>query len=218
MQAGFWLERWEKNQIGFHEEEINSYLQTFFSSLNIPQESKVFVPLCGKSKDMLWLRTQGYEVLGVELSPIAVNDFFVENNLKPTVSDEGKFTCWEADGLCIYQGDFFNLSEEDLARCVATYDRASLIALPEDMCQQYVDHLKSIAHAISHTLLVTLEYDQNEMQGPPFSVDKNKVTQLLANNSEIKLLIKEDILPQNEHFIQRGLTRLIESAYLLTKK
>ncbi len=167
---------------------------------------------------MLWLRAQGHEVLGVELSPIAVNDFFVENNLKPTVSEQGKFKCWEADGLCIYQGDFFDLSEGDLARCVATYDRASLIALPRDMREQYVDHLKSIAHTINHTLLVTLEYDQNEMQGPPFSVDKNKVTQLLENNYAIELLIEEDILPQNEHFIQRGLTRLMESAYLLTKE
>jgi len=215
MQADFWLERWEQNQIGFHEEEINLYLQTFFNSLKIPQKSKIFVPLCGKSKDMLWLRSQGYEVFGVELSPIAVSDFFSENNLEPKISSHGKFKCWKSKGLCIYQGDFFDLKENDLANCMAIYDRASLIALPLDMRQQYVDHLKTIAIGISHTLLITLEYDQNEMQGPPFSVNVNKVNQLFEENCSIELLLKEDVLSKNEHFIQRGLTRLIERAYCL---
>lgn len=217
MKADFWLEKWEQNQIGFHEDEINSHLQTFFSSLNIPQKSKVFVPLCGKSKDILWLRSQGYEVLGVELSPIAVSDFFSENDLEPKISDHGNFKRWEAEDLCIYQGDFFDLSNEDLVNCTAIYDRASLIALPLDMRQQYVDHLRSIADAISHTLLVTLEYDQSEMQGPPFSVNKSTVNQLFEKHCNVELLLKEDILSQNEHFIKRGLTRLIESIYILTK-
>lgn len=87
MQADFWLERWEQNQIGFHEKEINSHLQNFWDKLKIPTGSKIFVPLCGKSSDMLWLLSKGFQVFGVELSPLAVKNFFAENSLEAQVSN-----------------------------------------------------------------------------------------------------------------------------------
>lgn len=213
MQADFWLERWEQNQIGFHEEEINSHLQKFWTNLKIPSGSKIFVPLCGKSSDMLWLLSQGYQVFGVELSPLAVKSFFAENKLEARVTDCGAFQRWEMDGLSIFQGDFFDLSSENLLGCSAIYDRASLIALPVEMRQQYTQHLRKIVPTLSHTLLVTLEYDQNEMQGPPFSVSEDEVQRLFASASNIECLFTEDILEQNEQFKQKGLTRLIERAY-----
>ncbi len=213
MQADFWLERWEQNQIGFHEEEINSHLQKFWGSLKIPPESKIFVPLCGKSSDMLWLLSQGYHILGVELSPLAVKSFFAENNLEARVTDCGAFQCWEMNGLTIFQGNFFDLTSEDLRDCCAIYDRASLIALPVEMRQQYAQHLREVAPAISHTLLVALEYDQDEMQGPPFSVSENEVHSLFGTAIQIECLFAEDILEQNEQFKKKGLTRLIEKAY-----
>ena len=215
MQADFWLERWEQNQIGFHEKEINSHLQNFWDKLKIPTGSKIFVPLCGKSSDMLWLLSKGFQVFGVELSPLAVKNFFAENSLEAQVSDYGEFQRWEMDGLTIFQGNFFDLSSEDLQSCCAIYDRASLIALPIEMRQQYSEHLSKIVPALSKTLLVTLEYDQNKMQGPPFSVTKNEVHTLFSTPSNIECLYSEDILEQNEQFKQKGLTRLIESAYLL---
>ena len=218
MQADFWLERWEQNQIGFHEEEINSHLQKFWSRLNIPSGSKIFVPLCGKSSDMLWLLSQGYQVFGVELSPLAVKSFFAENNLQARVSDCGAFQRWEMDGLTIYQGNFFDLSSEDLLDCCAIYDRASLIALPVEMRQPYSQRLHEIVPALSHTLLVTLEYNQDEMQGPPFSVSADEVHRLFGAVSKIECLYKDDILEQNEQFKQKGLTRLLENAYWLSSK
>ena len=216
MQADFWLERWEQNQIGFHEEEINSHLQKFWTNLKIPSGSKIFVPLCGKSSDMLWLLSQGYQVFGVELSPLAVKSFFAENKLEARVTDCGAFQRWEIDGLSIFQGDFFDLSSEDLLGCSAIYDRASLIALPVEMRQQYTQHLRKIVPALSHTLLLTLEYDQNEMQGPPFSVSEDEVQRLFASASNIECLFTEDILEQNEQFKQKGLARLVETAYWLS--
>ena len=216
MQVDFWLERWEQNQIGFHEQEINSHLQKFWGNLNILPGSKIFVPLCGKSSDMLWLLSQGYQVFGVELSPLAVKSFFAENDLEARMTDSGAFQRWEMDGLEIFQGNFFDLSSEDLQDCCAIYDRASLIALPIEMRQQYVKHLNEIAPAISHSLLVTLEYDQDEMQGPPFSVAENEVHNLFAAASKIECLFKEDILQQNKQFKQKGLTRLVEKAYWLS--
>ena len=217
MHSEFWHERWEQNQIGFHEEEINSHLQNFWGTLNIPSNSKIFVPLCGKSRDMLWLLSQGYQVLGVELSPLAVKNFFSENNLEALVTDYGVFQRWETDDLCIYLGNFFDLSSEDLADCKAIYDRASLIALPPEMREQYAQHLNTIVPTISDRLLVTLEYAQKDMQGPPFSVSENEVRILFGGEFNIKCLFEEDILEQNDQFRQRGLTHLQEKAYWLRK-
>jgi thiopurine S-methyltransferase len=167
---------------------------------------------------MLWLLSQEYEVLGVELSPIAVKSFFSENDLEPRITDCGDFQRWEAEGLCIYLGDFFDLSAENLIDCSVIYDRASLIALPLNMRQRYVDHLRGVAHAINQTLLITLEYDQSKMQGPPFSVNKSSVHQMFEEGCDVECLLEENILEKNERFIQKGLTYLMESVYLLNKR
>ena len=213
MQADFWHERWEQNQIGFHTEAINSHLQNFWGTLNIPAGSKIFVPLCGKSRDMLWLLSQGHEILGVEISPVAVKNFFSENQLEPRVTDCGTFQRWKSDNLTIYIGDFFELSGEDMKDCNAIYDRAALIALPPEMRKQYAAHLKTIAPEIAHTLLVTLEYDQDEMPGPPFSVHENEVRMLFAQVFNIECLYEEDSLVHNDNFKRRGLTHLVEKVY-----
>ncbi len=144
MQADFWHERWEQNQIGFHQPEINSHLQAFWGRMSVPAASQIFVPLCGKSRDMLWLRSQGFMVTGVELSAIAVRDFFAENGLEPSVTQQGAFERWECDGLVILQGDFFHLTAKDVADCAGVFDRASLIALPLEMRVQYAQHFMAI--------------------------------------------------------------------------
>ncbi|MDF1583096.1 MAG: thiopurine S-methyltransferase [Methyloprofundus sp.] len=215
MQAEFWLERWQQNQIGFHAQEINSHLQNYWSKLKLPKKRRIFVPLCGKSSDMLWLLAQGYEVLGVELSPLAAQSFFADNQLNAKVRECGAFQCWEIDGLSIYQGDFFALTREDLAACNAIYDRAALIALPAEIRQKYAQHLKQIAPSLTDTLLITLEYDQNEMQGPPFSVTEQEVSSLFGGVCEIECLFAEDCLAENEHLKNRGLSHLMEKVYWL---
>ncbi len=217
MQADFWHERWEQNQIGFHEEAINNHLQEFWKTLNVPPGSRIFVPLCGKSRDMLWLLSQGYDVLGVEISPLAVKNFFAENKLEPQMTDYGNFQHWQNDKLTIYQGDFFDLSREHLQDCSAIYDRAALVALPPAMRKQYAKHLMTIAPKISHTLLVTLEYAQNEMQGPPFSVPENEVRTLFEQEFNIECMFAEDRLEENNNFKQKGLSHLVEKVYRLSK-
>ena len=218
MHTDFWLERWQQNQIGFHEQEVNAHLHKFWESLNIPSNSTIFVPLCGKSRDILWLLSLGYHVVGVEISPLAVENFFAENKLEAIMSDCGAFRLWEADGLSIYQGNFFDLTCTHLSDCNAIYDRAALVALPEEMRQEYAQHLKNIIPKLTHTLLVTLEYTQHEMPGPPFSVDENEVHHLFADTFAIDLLAKEDSLQHNENFRQRGLSSLVEKVYRLSNR
>ena len=215
MNPDFWQERWQKNEIGFHQQEINAHLQDYWPRLGVAAGSQVFVPLCGKSRDLLWLRARGHMVLGVELSPIAVRDFFRENALEPHTSHVGAFERCEADGLSILCGDFFNLTAEDLKGVAGVYDRASLIALPPDMRPRYADHLSAILPKGAAILLVTMEYRQTEMNGPPFSVSEDEVRKLYEKHYDVTRLFTKDILAENPRFRERGLSALSEKVYQL---
>ncbi len=216
MKKEFWLERWEREETGFHQEDINPYLRRYWQELHLEGGSEVFVPLCGKSLDMLWLRDQGHQVLGVELSEIAVRAFFAENGYTPQHETLGKFDRCEADGIRILCGDFFDLGREALKNVVAVYDRASLIALPPEMRERYVRHLAGILPPATRILLVTVDYPEAEMQGPPFPVSSGEVEALYRDHAEVRLLEQLDVLAQNPRFRQRGLSRMRENIFLLT--
>ena len=213
MDPDFWHARWRTSEIGFHQEEINLHLQNFWAQTGTAAGSSVFVPLCGKSRDLLWLREQGHPVLGVEISPIAVEAFFQENGLVARQTMQGSFTRWEYEGLVILCGDFFDLQHEDLAGVGATYDRASLIALPPALRQRYAEQFTRLLPAAAPTLLVTLEYPQQEMDGPPFSVTEEEVRGLFEPQRQVTRLYRQSILEENPRFQARGLSRLEEKAY-----
>ena len=215
MQHEFWHERWQLNQIGFHNQQINGHLQHNWSALSIAPGSRVFVPLCGKSKDMLWLLAQGVDVVGVELSPLAVQAFFAENGLSATTHQQGKFSVSETDGICIYCGDLFDLSANELTGVNAVYDRASLVALPPEMREAYAAHMQRLLEPGTKALLVAFDYPQNEMQGPPFSVQTSEVQKLYSNWCDVELLYTEDIFDKEPNFRDKGVTRMQEQVYAL---
>jgi len=217
MDPDFWLQRWQDNLTGFHRLEVNPQLEALWPQLRLAPGEQVFVPLCGKSLDMLWLREQ-YAVLGVELSPIAVEAFFTENGLEPEHSRHELFSVCETDRLTLLCGDFFDLQPQQLCRVRAVYDRASLIALPEDMRVRFVSHLTDLLPLGVPMLLVTLDYDQTQMNGPPFSVEEQEVRDLFAPYWSIQLVHEEDILAKEPRFRERGLSRLSEKIYLLGKQ
>ena len=167
--------------------------------------------LCGKSKDMIWLRKQGFRVLGVELSDIAVQAFYKENGYVPKHIVDGKFDRYEADDIRILCGDFFDLSKDDLSNVSAVYDRAALIALPHELRIRYARHLVSILPPATQVLLITVDYPQMEMQGPPFSVSSGETKTLFTGHAKALLLTQMDVLAQNPRFQQRGLSRLREN-------
>lgn len=218
MDRDFWHERWQRNEIGFHQQEINAHLQDYWELLAVPAGGLVFVPLCGKSRDLLWLRARGHAVLGVEISPIAVRDFFAENALTPQVTRQGAFERYEADGLAILCGDFFDLTPELLQAVAGVYDRASLIALPPGLRTRYAGHSTAILPAAAGTLLVTMEYPQNEMSGPPFAVREDEVCLLYDKRYTVTCLFTKDILAENPRFRERGLSALAEKVYRLVPR
>jgi len=216
MDKDFWLQRWEREEIGFHQDEVNPYLHQYWRELFPDHSSKVFVPLCGKSRDMLWLRKLGHPVLGVEFSAIAVQAFFEENGYQPQHTSSQGFQHCEADNIHILCGDYFDLGKADLAGVHAVYDRASLVALPPEMRERYASHLVDILPSGTQILLLTFDYPQTEMPGPPFAVSVSEVESLYGSRAEIRLLAQHDALPENPRFRERGLSRLQENIFLLT--
>jgi thiopurine S-methyltransferase len=215
MDPQFWHERWRQNQIGFHQAAVNDHLQRFYRELHLAPGAGVFVPLAGKSLDMVWLRSQGHPVIGVELSPIAVQAFFAENGLSVRPGRDGAFEVYEAEGLRLLCGDFFDLAPTQLTGLSAVYDRAALIALPADMRARYVDHLVRVLPPDIPMLLVTLEYPLGDMQGPPFSVSEAEVRALYEPRFEVHLLAAVDRLASETRFREKGVRSLEEKVYLL---
>jgi thiopurine S-methyltransferase len=218
MELSFWHERWERAEIGFHKQDINVHLQQFWNGLNLQPGQRVFVPLCGKSLDLLWLAGEGHPVTGVEISPIAVEAFFQENGLQPRRWREGAFEIWEQDEIRILLGDFFALEPRHLADCAGVYDRASLIALPPALRERYVGHLDALLPPGMRTLLVTLEYDQTVLPGPPFAVDEAEVRRLYASTHEVEVLTVRDALSEQSRWRDRGVTWLFERVYRLAHR
>ena len=210
MQHSFWFEKWRKAEIGFHQLKPHSALKKHFPTLN--PGSAVLVPLCGKSKDMLWLQDQGYIVIGIELVEQAVLDFFKENNLEFTSKEDGAFTHFYADNLHLISGDFFALDPAKLPRFDALYDRAALVALPQTMRQGYADKCKTMLKSNASIFLISFSYDTSVMQGPPFSISESEIEQYW--NGDLKLIESFDLLSAEPKFKEKGLSYMYEQTWM----
>lgn len=185
MEASFWHERWEQNRIGFHEMQAHPLLVRYFPEVAPGAGGRVFVPLCGKTLDIGWLRAQGFGVVAAELSPLAVAQLFAENGLEPEVSDLGGVVHYRAAGLDVFCGDIFAVTREMVGRVDAVYDRAALVALPEAMRGRYTEHVAEIS-GLAPQLLISFDYDQRAMAGPPFAVPGDAVRRLYGGRYRVE--------------------------------
>lgn len=208
MDTDFWLDRWREGKTGFHQNRITPLLQKYWPTLELAPGARILVPLCGKSLDMLWLAQQGFQVLGVELSALAVEQFFAENHLDPSVHESVSGVHYAAGGIEIICGDIFKLDSATLSNCAGAYDRAALVALPPAMRTEYVRHVYGQLSPRYRGLLITLDYPQSQMDGPPFSVPEAEVEALYAGHSEACLIDRRDTLEKDPKFIERGLDKL----------
>ena len=112
MQPEFWRERWRTGQIGFHQSAVDRHLKEYWPALGLAPDSRVLVPLCGKSLDLMWLCEQRHSVTGVELSAAALESFCMENGIPATRRTLGTFDVYEAANLLLLCGDFFALTPE----------------------------------------------------------------------------------------------------------
>lgn len=218
MDESFWHERWQRQDIGFHQPSAHGLLQRCWSELELDPRSEVFVPLCGKSLDMVWLAKLGHQIIGVELSEIAVRQFFAEQEVEPSVVRNGTFSIWSAGPYTLYCGDFFALPAETLSRVAAVYDRAALIALPLEIRRRYATHMSKILPPSAKIFAIAIDYPDGQITGPPFAVPSPEVTELFGDAFNVKILHERDGLAGSANLKQRGVTRLDETAYLLERK
>ncbi len=211
METNYWHQKWERGDIGFHQNEANPLLIEHFEKLNLATGSRVFLPLCGKSRDAAWLLACGYRVVGAELSELAITALFKELGLEPEISKVGKLTRYSAKDIDMLVGDIFNVSAEHLGPINAIYDRAALVALPAFIRLQYASHLIDITNAAPQ-LLITYEYNQLLMDGPPFSVIEIEVKQHYGAAYQLKSVEIKNVAGG-----LKGKVESTETAWLLHK-
>lgn len=192
MQHDFWHNRWQTQQIGFHLSEVNPLLLDYFATLSLTAGQRVFIPLCGKTLDIHWLLAQNFQVVGAELSQLAVDALFAELGLVPDIIQAGELRHYQAANIDIFQGDLFALDQATLGKVDAIYDRAALIALPPEIRNRYSRHLAKIT-ATAPQLLISFHYDQSLVQGPPFNVNASELTALYGGNYRITLLAENNL-------------------------
>ncbi|HET8655105.1 MAG TPA: thiopurine S-methyltransferase [Longimicrobiaceae bacterium] len=214
MEEKFWLESWNQRKIGFHQRSVNAQLQRFWPELGLAAGDAVLVPLCGKSGDMRWIRSQGHPVLGVELSPLAVEAFFSESGVVPERRRQGGFEAYETGGIRLLCGNVFDLTAEDVVGVKAVYDRAALVALPPAMRESYAAHLADVLPSGTRMLLLTFDYPQAQMEGPPFSVPASEVERLYGRRGDVRLLASES--RTDEGLAARGVKELREDAFIVS--
>ena len=209
MKLKDWLDRWREGNIGWHQNEGNKGLQQYWPKL--PNSSRVLVPLCGKTVDMAWLNRKGMDVTGVEISATAAKTFFEEQGLEYECLDKDSFTIYRAKStaLTIYCGNYFEFVSSPFD---ALYDRASLIALGSTLRPHYIRHTKSLLKHNAKKLVITLEYDQRKVDGPPFSVTSHEVNSYWPRLSRIKEAEALDTCPPK--FKASGITSVTEVLWL----
>jgi thiopurine S-methyltransferase len=214
MENHHWLSRWKNGNIAFHLSTVNPLLEKHWSTLKIPANSNILVPLCGKSLDLLWLANQGHQVIGVELSKLACEAFFKENKIPYDIEKTDNFTCFYNAQIKLYCGDFFELTSALLPPFAAVYDRAALIALPEELRQRYVHHVMHLMDPGCQMLLIVYE-SENNVQGPPYPIPFNEIKKLYEKRFHIHVLAHLQKIKLPEHLYVKGYRQVNEVVYHL---
>jgi len=217
MDKEYWQARWQTPDIKFNQNKPNAFLLQYIPALNLSPNATVFVPLCGKSIDMVWLAAQGYRIVGVEFSPQACQMFYQENKLPFQTEETERFTVFKGDKITLYCGDFFDLTPAMLGKIAAIYDRAALVALPSDLRTKYARHLLNLSPLKIQILLITLSYEPTQMPGPPFSVDEQEVKTLYDKPCHIQTLYNAPAQEIAPHLQAKGLKQAQEQVFLITK-
>ncbi len=217
MNNEFWLNKWKTNDIAFHEKDANPDLINYLSELNLHQGDCIFVPFCGKSKDMLWLAEKGFNVIGVELSTIACNDFFSELNITPTIVQKPKFSVYQYKNIKLFCGDLFDLTSADLSSVKAIYDCKALIALPFNLRKKYVDHIISCTQTKINILVLTRE-SNSVVTPPPFPINKAEIDLLFNSHFDVKQIKNRPLPSIPERLVKKGYADISECVYLISER
>ena len=197
--AEFWTDRWKEGKTGWHRDEVHNILIKYVDELTGGRSNlRVFLPLCGKSVDMLWLADQGHTVVGVELAKQAIESFFTENNLTFTLESvkmaaRGEpaevYKCKEKK-ITIFCCDLFTFNEEDVGgKFDAIWDRGSLSAIvPSINGNRYTKKMHSLLDNDGNCIVETHYYEVDRGGQPPASISDELRTELYGEDFDIKEL------------------------------
>lgn len=217
MELSYWQSRWDKGNIGFHMPGGYPALSGNWQSLPIPESPRVLVPLCGKSEDLDFLTRNASHVTGVEISETAVRSFFDERGIVPRESRSHGFSIFSHSNLELWSGDFFRFPETHSGKFDLIYDKAALIALPVGARARYAAKIVALSqkHTRPYCLLHHFEYNQEEMNGPPFSVPLTEIDSLFGSLFSITILEEDETEAANfEKFWRRGLRSRLKERFL----
>ncbi|NKB37551.1 MAG: thiopurine S-methyltransferase [Gammaproteobacteria bacterium] len=192
MEKEFWQDKWQADDIAFHQDQAHPFLEKHLSEFKAGEKARVFVPLCGKSNDMLFWAKHRYEVIGLELSPIAAEAFYSENGISFKQSVTEGFQLFSASQIQILCGDYFSVSARHIGSVSTVFDRAALIALPPVMRRDYADKMRSLLAAGTEIFLIALEYEQDLVKAPPFSISDEEILELYNSWCNIRLMEKAE--------------------------
>jgi len=198
-----WLARWRDGRTAFHEGHPNTFLEQHIAQ--VAGRRRVLVPLCGKAEDLAFLAARGHEVIGVELAEQAVREFFAAHALTPSIAAHGPFVAYSAGSITLLVGDIFDLTPPWAGVIDALYDRAALIALPAALRSRYVEHILGLLPAGAPGLVITLEYEQSQMSGPPFAVLEAELRSQFGAATSI-VLVAERPAPAGGKCTQSGVS------------
>jgi thiopurine S-methyltransferase len=212
MEASFWHDKWARGEIAFHQQQANPFLVSHVDELKLAKGDCVFLPLCGKTLDIAWMLERGYRVAGAELSETAVNELFQSLGLQPQITEIDTLLHYSGPDIDIYVGNIFDLTAEMLGAVNAIYDRAALVALPAETRKQYAAHLMDITK-VAAQLVITYEYDQSLIDGPPFSISERELKQHYGAAYSLTALETREVEGG-----MKGKAASTETAWLLQKK
>ncbi|HET6527158.1 MAG TPA: hypothetical protein VFG39_00260 [Balneolaceae bacterium] len=219
MEISYWQSRWRKNKTGWHMDEVYPLLPDLWPSLSLKAGARILVPFCGKSVDMQWFIDKYFHVTGVDVSEKALHAFMERSSNPFTSQHQYGFSVFRSENIELWQGDFQKLPVAGMPSFDAIYDKAALIALPEEMRLKYAQKVLQCSGPETQMMLQTFEYEQDEMTGPPFSVDEQEIRRLYGKQFDLALLRQKQKPELRGKFQRRGLSSyLIEKVYHLKPK
>jgi thiopurine S-methyltransferase len=217
MQKSFWESRWRKNHIGFHAPEPEADLAGFWGELSPEAGETVAVPLCGKSTDLVWLAGRHKRVFGIEFVEQACRDFFREQGEGIEVREE-KFArglTLSAEGITLCCADYMKLRPADVPDAALVYDRAALVALPPEIRGPYAEQTFRLFPRLRGMLVISFEYDETKMSGPPFSVRGDEIRNLYGSRFSIRRVSSTELIGKSEKYQSMGLESMMQTCWIM---
>ena len=150
---------------------------------------RIFVPMCGKTPDMLWLAEQGHAITGVEINARYIKAFFREADLEYTLRSEQftatkKVNVYEAKGkdITLYQCDIFDYNVEVSGQFDAIWDQSAIPVVNEKgprQLKRYTSLMQALLKPDGRHMVEVCKHGSN-------FVDEKMLKSLFGDKSEVR--------------------------------